>query len=178
MSMLTPDETLLGLISIRPSHGYDLVERFRDPAELGAIWKMSTSQVYAVLKRLERDGLIIGREIGSETAPPRTEYDLTETGRMCLEKWLTEVDPSASIRRIRVEFLSRLYIARQLGLPTNPIVLRQKAACEDRRTLLRQHCDHLVPGTETLALELEIAQLDAVLGWMVQFDLISDDEET
>ena len=61
MSTLTPDETILGLIAIQTCYGYELIETFRSSSELGDIWKMSTSQIYAVLKRLERVGLIDGR---------------------------------------------------------------------------------------------------------------------
>lgn len=177
MSTLTPDETILGLIAIQTSHGYELIEAFRDVSALGEIWKMSTSQIYAVLKRLERHGLITGRIEESETAPNRTEYCLTPTGKRRLDDWLYDPQPSASIRRVRVEFLSRLYIARQLNIPTIPIVLRQRATCETERDRLRGLLEHQPPGMGYLAHELVLAQLDAVLRWIERCELVPKDIE-
>ncbi|GAB4519373.1 MAG: hypothetical protein OHK0046_28130 [Anaerolineae bacterium] len=176
MTTLSPDETILGLIAIQTCHGYELVESFRNPDILGGVWKMSTSQVYAVLKRLERDALITGRMVASNNAPNRTEYQLTEAGRVCLLAWLDEPTPSASIRRVRVEFLSRLYIARQLNIPTIPIVLRQKAACTTERAALLQEREQKQAGIAYLAHELVIAQLDALLHWIERCELLPKDD--
>jgi DNA-binding PadR family transcriptional regulator len=177
MSVLTPDETILGLIAIQTCHGYELVETFRNSAELGDIWKMSVSQIYAVLKRLERQDLIRGHVVESDNAPSRTEYRLTSAGHQQLETWLHDPEPSASIRRIRVEFLSRLYIARHLNIPTIPIVLRQRAVCEAERARLLDALAQKVAGMGYLAHELVIAQLDAVLRWIERCELVPKDTE-
>src|SRR5829696_303518 len=101
MNVPTPDETLLGLLAAEARHGYQLIECFRDPAQLGNVWVLSTSQLYAVLKRLASQNLIIGATITSPDAPARTEYRLTPAGIQRLEHWLTETDPSASVHRVR-----------------------------------------------------------------------------
>lgn len=175
MTSPTPDETILGLLAADARHGYQLLECFRDPAQLGEVWQLSTSQLYAVLKRLAAAGLIMGQEIESPHAPPRTEYRLTEAGRERLYAWLHEPQPSASIRRVRVEFLSRLYVARLLNLPTIPIVQQQKAACHNQRAELVIQRDRMQPGVGYLALELVIAQLDAVLQWIDRCELVPKD---
>lgn len=171
MTALTPDETILGLIAIQPSYGYELVERFSNPAELGEIWKMSSSQIYSVLKRLEKQRLIIGHIVESENAPSRTEYHLSVSGKQRLDEWLHNSEPSASIRRIRVEFLSRLYIARQLNIPTIPIVLRQRAVCEAERKHMLALLQTKESGIAYLANELVIAQLEAVLNWIQRCEM-------
>src|SRR5689334_14758006 len=129
MKQLTPDETLLGLLAAQARHGYDLLECFRDPSQLGRIWSLSTSQLYAVLKRLETQGLTVGIEVTCPDAPTRTEYSLTQAGQDQLIRWLNDIAPSSSVHRVRVEFLSRLYIARLLNIPTLDIVQRQKSVC-------------------------------------------------
>lgn len=177
MTTLTPDETLLGLIAIQPRHGYELVDCFRDPAQLGDVWSMSTSQVYAVLKRLERQGWITGCTLDSDTAPTRTEYRLTPEGQAQLERWLNEPNPASSIRRVRVEFLSRLYIARQLNIPAIPMVQRQKAACQAEYEALIQQREAAPAGMAYLALELGIAQLGAVLQWITRCELVPKEDE-
>ena len=82
---LLPDETLLGLLAAHAQHGYQLIDCFRDPAQLGNVWSLGTSQIYAVLKRLETQGLIAGRAVESADAPTRVEYSLTEAGMQSLE---------------------------------------------------------------------------------------------
>ena len=42
-----------GIVAARARHGYQLIDCFRDTAQLGRVWDLSTSQLYAVLKRLE-----------------------------------------------------------------------------------------------------------------------------
>ena len=94
MSTPTPDETLLGLLALEPQHGYQLLEHFRDHQRLGAVWDMSTSQIYAVLNRLERLGYIVGRQVEVENAPIRTCYALTASGQNALNNWLRQAGPS------------------------------------------------------------------------------------
>lgn len=166
MSILTPDETILGLLAGQSRHGYDILERFRDSQHLGEIWQLSTSQIYAVLKRLERDGLITGETVTTGQAPPRTEYRLTESGERDLWAWLNEARPSASIRRIRVEFMSRLYIAQLLSIPTDALIQQQRGACEAARERLVAELQGVEGWIHRTALELHLAQIDAVLGWI------------
>jgi DNA-binding PadR family transcriptional regulator len=166
MSRPTPDEVLLGLLKARPSHGYDLLERFRSPAHLGRIWTMSTSQLYAVLKRLEHDGAITGREVPQPDAPPRTEYALTPLGEDRLAAWLADPAPPTSIHRIRVLFLSRLYIATLLGEPTDGLIARQLAVCEAQREAMQAKAAHPASSVEALTLEYVIGQLEAAITWL------------
>lgn len=172
MSQIVPDETILGLLAANPGHGYQLLECFRDPAQLGEVWHLSTSQLYAVLKRLEKAGFITGQEIPSPDAPARVQYRITQSGRQQLEGWLHEPQPSASVRRVRVEFLSRLYIARLLNIPTQPLVARQKKACQQQLAALIAQREAAAPGVGFLALELVIAQLQAILGWIDRCELM------
>ena len=176
MHPLTPDETILGLLAAQARHGYQLLECFHDPAQLGSVWDLSTSQLYAVLKRLAQQGLVVGQEVESAAAPTRTEYCLTDAGRARLLAWLNEEHPSASIRRIRVEFLSRLFVARLLNIPTIPIIRYQTAACRKRLDELMAQRAQAAPGISFLTLELVIAQLNAVLQWIDRCELIPEEE--
>lgn len=173
MEALTPDETLLGLLAVQPQHGYQLLECFRAPSQLGEVWNMSTSQLYAVLKRLAQQEMIVGEELASTDGPNRIEYAITSKGQVRLMAWLQIENPSASIRRIRVEFLSRLYVARMLNLPTAALIEHQKAACLARYTELTAQRALLPPGIGYLALELMIAQLETILSWIDRCELVA-----
>ena len=166
MKRLTPDEVLLGLLKAQPAHGYELLEWFRSPQHLGRIWKMSTSQLYAVLKRLEESGLITGRVLPGSDAPSRTEYALTDQGNVRLMQWLNDPHPPISIHRIRVLFLSRLYIASLLDISTDTIITEQLTACEEHRQRLQTELDKAETDIETLTLTFMIGQFDAVIRWL------------
>lgn len=166
MSRLSPDEVILGLLKAAPSHGYDLLERFRDPAHLGRIWNMSTSQIYAVLKRLEAEGAITGTPIPQPDAPPRVEYRITPKGEAQLEAWLADPLPPISIHRIRVVFLSRLYIATLLSEPTEGIISRQLAVCEAQLEKVRASIQSTPSAVERLTLEFVQGQLESAIAWL------------
>ncbi len=178
MNTLTPDETILGLLAAEARHGYHLLAAFRDPAQLGLVWDLSTSQLYAVLKRLERQALITGVEVAPADAPVRIEYTLTEAGAYTLAGWLDQAAPSSSVHRVRVEFLSRLYIARLLNLPTTAIVRRQKRVCRERLAEMNVEREQAEPGIGLLAVELGIAQLNAILGWIERCELTDLSDES
>lgn len=170
MSVPTPDETILGLLSAETRHGYDLLEHFRETAELGRVWTMSTSQVYAVLKRMEKQGLIRGEERAAPGAPPRIEYSVTAAGRERLQKWLFEREPSASMRRVRVEFMSRLYVARLLNLPAGEIVANQRRACRQQLARTRSAREATASAVERTVLDFVIGQLEAAIKWLERAD--------
>ncbi len=173
MSQPTPDETLLGLLMAQPRHGYQLLETFQDTRALGRVWKLSTSQLYAVLKRLQTQNFIVGEEAYSADAPPRTVYHITDSGKTYVLAWLAEERPSPSVRRVRVEFLSRLYVARILNLANVNILHQQKIACEQKHRQLVAQREPNADSIGNIALELEIAQIQAILGWIDQMEIVS-----
>ena len=166
MQRLTPDEVLLGLLKLRPAHGYELLEWFRSPERLGRIWKMSTSQLYAVLKRLEESGLITGRLLPGSDAPSRMEYALTDQGEARLMSWLADPDPPISIHQLRGLFLSRLYIASLLDLPAEDIIARQLGACEVHLSRLQDELAEVTTDVEVLTLKFMIGQIETAIRWL------------
>ncbi|QRN82303.1 PadR family transcriptional regulator [Chloroflexota bacterium] len=166
MSRLSPDEVILGLLLAAPSYGYELLDRFRDSDHLGRIWNMSTSQIYAVLKRLESEGAITGHPIPQPEAPPRMVYHLTSKGEGRLMAWLAETNPPVSIHRIRIVFLSRLYIATLLDLPTEEIIQRQISVCERQLVKIQANIGSSSSSVEIMTLQFVAGQLEAALDWL------------
>ncbi|MFU8827173.1 MAG: PadR family transcriptional regulator, partial [Brevefilum sp.] len=138
MATLVPDEVILGLLKAQPAHGYELLDYFRSFSTLGRIWTMSTSQLYAVLKRLERDGAVVGCEEEVSNAPPRIKYEITPQGEEQLNAWLFDDHPSPSIHRIRVLFLSRIFIANLLNINYEGIVDAQITSCEAQKRIFEE----------------------------------------
>ena len=170
MTTPVPDETILGILAAAPQHGYQILGHFNDPKALGRIWTMSTSQIYAVLKRLEAQGAITGSKTPSLDGPPKKEYAITPEGQNLLEKWLYALNPSTSIRRIRVEFLSKLYIARLLALPSQEIIALQVQSCQRQKQKLDRRSAETNSEMEKLTLDFILGQLDAALLWLERLE--------
>jgi len=161
-----PDDVVLGLLKSQPAHGYELLAYFRDNSKLGRIWTMSTSQLYAVLKRLEVEEYISGSQVEVPDAPPRVMYSLTKMGEDRLLAWLYDQDPPVSIHKIRVMFLSRLYIALLLQLPFEDVVNQQNLILQNRLKILENEKLILTTQIENLAVELMIRQIESAISWL------------
>ena len=81
------ESVLLGMLD-KPSSGYDLKTIFDRSAR--HFWSAQLPQVYATLRRMERDGLLRRKEHAPSKGPARKVYSLTATGRKKLRTWLLE----------------------------------------------------------------------------------------
>jgi DNA-binding PadR family transcriptional regulator len=129
---------VLGLLAMEGERtGYDLIKVAR--RSVAHVWAPAKSQLYAVLPRLERDGLARSRAGGRERGPDRRLYRITERGERALRSWLETVEPGdrdgfylktflgglmsqealvAHYRQFRVDTLEQLAVYKQLE-PTN-----------------------------------------------------------
>lgn len=122
------DRALLGFLMQGAAHGYALHQRAEE--ELGRIWYMGMSNVYATLKELEGAGHL-EVALDEEAYPPRKVYAITPAGRASFLAWIRE--PVDAVRDMRVEFLAKLYFFHALELEGALSLLRaQRALCRDR----------------------------------------------
>lgn len=103
---------VLALLADGPSHGYEVRARF--DATVGDAWgPVNIGQVYQVLDRLRRDGLVVGDHVPQTGKPDRTEFTLTPDGVAALEAWLGT--PTVPRRGHRDEFFLKLVAAAGRG---------------------------------------------------------------
>ena len=77
---------ILGLLSKKPLHGYELKAAYEE--DLVPATQLNYGQVYTTLERLGRDGLV-GHEVVSQAErPDKKVYALTAAGRKELREWL------------------------------------------------------------------------------------------
>ena len=174
VSNISPELALLGFLVAGPSHGYDLHQKFQ--AELGDVWRLSQSQAYAILKRLEARGDISSRQVEQDKLPARQILRITEPGKHRFEEWLKGTGRNA--RSTRLELLTRLYFSRHhYPDQTAHIYAAQYAevriSIERLETLLAQ-----IPPDQPynrLSLDLRLRQLQLIQDWMqeiqAQFDI-------
>jgi DNA-binding PadR family transcriptional regulator len=79
---------VLGLLSLQPSTGYELTQRF--DRSLRNAWHASHSQIYPELAKLEAEGLV---EVVAEGARRSKTWGATAAGRAELRRWMTEAEP-------------------------------------------------------------------------------------
>lgn len=92
---------LLGLLMAQRQHGYSINEFIE--RNLGRVSGMKRATAYALLEKLERDGLVSMETV--ETVgnyPPRKVYAITEAGRETffapMQQLLVDPEPSSSLR--------------------------------------------------------------------------------
>lgn len=71
---------LLGLLSERPQHGYELIKELED--RRGGFRRLSPGSVYPTLQMLEEGGYLTSEEVEGKRV-----YTITETGRQFLSDW-------------------------------------------------------------------------------------------
>lgn len=163
---LSPEYALLGLLYLKPAHGYQLHQRLEE--DLGQIWHISLSQTYNILKRLESQGFIEANIQEQSKLPDRREFQLTKAGDERFSEWFRS--PSGcSVRAIRVEFTTRLYFARKND-PQMAERLIDEQIAEVNAGLSRLNTMLVnIPKEKAfnrLGLKLRIRQLESTLDWL------------
>jgi DNA-binding PadR family transcriptional regulator len=157
-------EVVLALLAKEPSQGYQLRSRLNDA--LGPLGEaLNAGQIYVVLSRLEKTGLV-SLDAGAGTRDrERKVYALTPSGQERVSEWLTEVAwPKPDL----AEFHLKLIAAAAAGL-ADPVGIVDA----QRRELLRrlrdaQRAEMEEPDGSDAALLLEgiVLRLQADLRWL------------
>ncbi len=164
-SELSPEFALLGLLESRPMHGYELHQRLI--TDLGHVWRISQSQSYNILARLERQSFIAGETQSQDNRPARKILHLTHKGSLRFQEWLL-APAGSSARAIRVEFITRLYFTAQDPALTQALIDRQIDAVRSGVNRLQRALDALPPDQpfNRMSLDLRLRQLEPILGWL------------
>jgi PadR family transcriptional regulator AphA len=158
-----PQAVLLGFLMPGPQHGYRLHQEFE--RELGQVWYIGRSQLYAYLKHLADAGLVRVEVEPSDSYPPRKVYRLMPAGERAFQRWLKE--PTPFLRQIRIEFLARLYFYRRLSLPgLEELIARQKAVLAARIDGQRRAAAETEDVFTQLVAEFRQGQMEAVIRWL------------
>ncbi|NVM97052.1 PadR family transcriptional regulator [Arthrobacter sp. SDTb3-6] len=82
----TLEGIVLAILSVQPAYGYDITARLREQG----FTDIAEGTVYALLVRIERNGLVEVEKVPSEKGPPRKVYSLNTPGRAYLDEfWVT-----------------------------------------------------------------------------------------
>jgi DNA-binding PadR family transcriptional regulator len=96
---------VLGLLAHGPRSGYDIKATVDRSTRF--LWAASYGQIYPELRRLEKEGLVVGEDAPTGGRSRRV-YSLTGAGRSALEEWLLSTTFTVELRD---ESLLRLFFA-------------------------------------------------------------------
>lgn len=164
---LSIEHALLGFILEQPLHGYEIHQRLQAAQQLGLVWHLKQAHLYALLSKLEAEGLIAAELIPQEARPPRRLLHLTEPGRAAFDSWVAA--PVQHGRDLRIEFLAKLFWAQQLGATlTEQLIAAQREECRLWLDTLRAEMEQIADATPyaLLVLEFRRGQIEAMLEWL------------
>ena len=154
---------VLGALIVAPRHGYE-IKQFLE-ATLESTWRVSTSQLYALLRRLTKERLIRGSLEMQKTRPSKRVFTLTDKGRQIFMGWLHA--PAAHVRDFRMEFLTKLFFFFQYSMPG------AKALVDSQRHVLKRHMEGTRGQSENerdpfkrLVFEFRMHTMESLCSWL------------
>ncbi len=158
-------EVVLALLAKEASHGYQLRARLKEA--LGPVGEaMNAGQIYVMLGRLEKAGLVAcEREPGLPDRPDRKVYALTPAGQQRVAAWLAEVAwPGVAPAEFHLKLVAAA--AGRLGDPLALVDAQRRELLRLLRDTQRAAMDEPDGTAAGLLLEGVALRLQADLRWL------------
>jgi DNA-binding PadR family transcriptional regulator len=158
-------EVVLALLAKEASHGYQLRARLKEA--LGPVGEaMNAGQIYVMLGRLEKAGLVAcEREPGLPDRPDRKVYALTPAGQQRVAAWLAEVAwPGVAPAEFHLKLVAAA--AGRLGDPLALVDAQRRELLRLLRDTQRAAMDEPDGTGAGLLLEGVALRLQADLRWL------------
>ena len=127
------DATILGIISLTPSSGYDMKVAF-EKSEASMLSALSFGSIYPRLKHLEQEGLIEIQQSSNEGRRKRV-YELTALGWQELAYWLEQ--PAEYPLPMRDELLLKMLFWGASGAERTTLIKHLETRREESKDVLR-----------------------------------------
>jgi len=164
---LAMEHALLGFLHAEPMHAYQLHQQLTAARDLGLVWRIKEPQLYRLVGRLEEAGYVRAVAAPQETRPTRKMLYLTPAGEAAFQDWLRA--PVRHGRDLRLEFMAKLYFARQAGPDaTRALVNAQRRELQAEHDRLTAQAARISDAAafDRLVLEFRLGQLRAMLEWL------------
>jgi DNA-binding PadR family transcriptional regulator len=163
---------VLACLTEHPMHPYEMATTLRERGKDQSI-KLNYGALYTVVEALQQHGLIVAQETEREgRRPERTVYHLTETGRLELIDWISELI-SRPVKEY-TQFEAGLSLIPVLPPEDAAALLTQRCArlemeIVQKRSLLRLDAERGVARLHLIESEYLLAMHEAELAWTRQF---------
>jgi DNA-binding PadR family transcriptional regulator len=125
-------------------HGYDLHKTIKQQEGLSLLCRFNQSNLYAILEKLENDGLLSSRHIVEESSHPRKEFQITTAGLERFHQWI--VEPVQNSFERRKLFMAKLYFALKVDTQiARKLINDQYASAIVWRNEINDRINHLNP---------------------------------
>lgn len=164
---LSLEYVLLGFLDQEPIHGYDLYKKLGEMDGIALVWRIKQSHLYALLDKLEKDGMVSSRTVPGENFPARREFQITDQGKKNFLAWLTT--PVLHGRDMRQEFLAKLYFAYSArGDIFKNLISAQLEVCSKWMTTLKNDLGKLNSQDSYIKviLQYRLSQTKAMTNWL------------
>lgn len=153
-------QAFLGLIEAQPGYGYELKQRYDD--YFGVERALKFGQVYAMLSRLERDGLIVMDGVEDGGGPTRKRYRGLPAGRERVMEWLMQPNDDTAGRS---NLFAKVVISLLMGEDAVSILaLHRRMLLDSMRRLT--HAKRDAPLLDVLACDQSLFRVEADLRWI------------
>ncbi len=154
---------VLGALIAAPRHGYEIKQFLGSTLE--STWRVSTSQLYALLRRLTRDSLIRGTLETQKTRPSKRVFTLTDKGKKTFRNWLHA--PSVHVRHFRMEFLTKMFFFFHYSMPgAQTLVDSQIKTLERRMEEIGRQSEKDGDPFTGLVSDFKIHMMEALCTWL------------
>ena len=99
---------VLGFLNYGSMSGYDLAKAFSSSVQF--FWNAQNSQIYLVLDKLEKQGLVTHELIVQTDKPSKKLYSITEAGKTEFLRWLAAPNESISAE-FKSAFLMKVFFS-------------------------------------------------------------------
>jgi DNA-binding PadR family transcriptional regulator len=164
------ENLLLGLLCVRPMHGYELAQTVRTDDALRSIWRIERSEVYFLLGKLLKSEYVEASGQERSKGPARTVFEPTAAGRAAFEVWLRT--PEQYPRNLRTSLLARVYMA-LIYYPQTAVELIDAQEQYLKDWLDQQRQRTFANEVVALVYRLRAAQVEATLGALNDLRLLA-----
>ena len=154
---------ILGALALGKAHGYKLIPFLQE--NLFGVCSLGKSQIYALLARLESEGLVYHENEQPGNFPSRKVFDLTPDGRKTFESW--SLEPVHHIREFRMVFFIKLFFAGQRSARDKSELLKaQLKVCEAKEQRLTELMRSASNNLLSQAMDYRIKVISTTCSWL------------
>jgi len=160
---LSPEYALLGILMSGPKHGYEMHSYFS--SHMDQFWRLSMSQIYALLKRMEKKGVVTSKAELQNNRPAKKIFFITQTGKEGFLNWV--YSPVNHVRNLRIEFMAKLFFIKELKLKrATDIIDKQIEILHEKLQVLQDPKENTMDEFQKALHSFKIVQTSSAIEWL------------
>jgi PadR family transcriptional regulator, regulatory protein AphA len=160
---LSPEYALLGILMSGPKHGYEMHSYFS--SHMDQFWRLSMSQIYALLKRMEKKGVVTSKAELQNNKPAKKIFFITPTGKEGFLNWV--YSPVNHVRNLRIEFMAKLFFIKELKLKrATDIIDKQIEILQEKLHQIQPSKENTMDEFQKALHSFKIVQTSSAIEWL------------